>query len=248
MINYCPQPVSKPNKLCNLVIDTTWFTKENCLTLYWDHNQQYVQHWKYSNRELSDKITEDLLFLKEHGVKLVSTTSDSSKIILKAVNTVYPEIPKQRCLIHLHRESLNWLTREPKDLPSQELVKLIHNLLTVRTLKDKIKWLERFNLWKQKWLSSLKQLRGPKYDYSQRASRILRVVTYLNRSLDGLFTYLDNSLIPWHTNGLEGRFGSLKQHYRQHRGLIRQLRGSYLAWYVTVIINKSKNLPTHLCY
>jgi len=239
LINYPSQPRPLENQHCNMVIDTTWFGKTDCLTLYWDHNRQYLQYWRYGSAENSDSIVEDLLNLKEKGVVCASTTTDSSKIILKAIQTVYPDIPKQRCLVHLQREALNWLTRKPKDDPSQQLILLVNRLVLIRTKAESKVWLDDFSNWSNTWLDYLQRQRGNHYDYSQRSSRILRIASYLSRSLNGIFCHLDSNSIPWNTNGLEGRLSPLKQHYRQHRGLNTLLRKSYLSWYATYIINKN---------
>jgi hypothetical protein len=244
LTKYQPKPRPKPNDYCNMVVDTTWFGKEICLTLYWDHNQQYLQWWRYGLKELSEPITTDFKALRCHKVICTSTTTDSSKIILKSIEAVYPGIPKQRCLIHIHRESLNWLTRNPTDKPSQELVVLINQLLKIYTKQVSEDWIKSFSIWKKRWIKRLYQQRGERYNYSKKVSRILRVASYINRSLDGLFCYLDNLEIPWNTNGLEGRLSALKQHYRQHRGLSQKLLESYFGWYIHLIINKSNNLPT----
>jgi hypothetical protein len=230
-----------------MVIDTTWFGSQNCIILYWDHNQQHLQYWHYAEREHSGLVAKDLQKLRRQKVVCASTTTDPGKIILKAVKSVYPDIPKQRCLVHIQRESLNWLTRKPKDPASKHLVPLIQQLPAIKTKEESIKWLQYYSSWKKRWIDYLYKERGEHSDYSKKPSRILRVVSYLDRAVEGMFCFIENPAIPWNTNGLEGRLSSLKQHYRQHRGMISSLRKSYLAWYITVIVNKCKS-PTRNCY
>ena len=62
-------------------------------------------------------------------------------------------------------------------------------------------------------------------------SDIKRARSMLLKALPDMFHYLDDPKIPHSTNSLEGYFGRLKEHYRQHRGLARQKRSNYFNWY-----------------
>lgn len=62
-------------------------------------------------------------------------------------------------------------------------------------------------------------------------SDIKRARSMLLRALPDMFHYLDNPDIARTTNGLEGYFSRLKSHYRQHRGLSKEKREKYFAWY-----------------
>lgn len=212
------------------------------MLIYWDTDEQYAQWWRYSTAELSFEITQDLISLKEAGVTCVSVTSDGGKGIRKAVSIIYPNIPHQRCLTHLQRLGLALITRNPRTLAGQELRPLIRTITAIESKKQRDKWVGQFSIWCKKWESLLKErsyLEGTRrWWYTHKSLR--RVRALILNALPNMFHYLEDNTIPNTTNGLEARFSSLKQHYRQHRGLSARRRPSYLAWYTTAVINKQK--------
>ena len=62
-------------------------------------------------------------------------------------------------------------------------------------------------------------------------SDIKRARSMLIKALPNMFNYLEDPNIARTTNGLEGYYSRLKSHYRQHRGLSKEKRASYFAWY-----------------
>lgn len=237
-----PKPQSTPNSSCHLIIDATWFKRNHCLLVYWDHDQQKVQRWRYTTSENGVEITHDLRWLKARGVICVSITSDGSTGINTAINLVYPDIPHQRCVVHVQRQALAWLTRNPKTVPGQHVKPLVQELSTIETWKHAHQWMTAVLDWEKRFHQFLKQrtyLPGTRrWWYTHRSLRKVRALVV--HAIPDLFHYLDDSSIPKTSNGLEGRFGSLKNHYRQHRGLSKERRESYLAWYLTVVVNGEK--------
>lgn len=237
-------PIShpKPNNHCHLIIDATWFKRNHCLLVYWDHDQQQVQWWHYTTGENSIEIIHDLEQLKAKGVVCASITSDGGRGLNTAVNLVYPDIPHQRCVVHVQRQGLAWLTRNPKTIPGQQLKPLVQQLSKIETRKRADQWTRQVLGWERRWNQFLKQrtyLPGTKHWwYTHRSLRKVRALVI--NAIPDLFHYLDDQSIPKTSNGLEGRFGSLKNHYRQHRGLSKERREAYLAWYLTVVVNGEK--------
>lgn len=231
-----------------MAIDATWFKRGHCLLVYWDCDLKKAQWWDYTSGERKEVIVRDLKNLKRKRVIPVSATSDGGVGIKSAVNTVYPDIPHQRCLVHLKRSALSLITRNPRTKAGIEIKPLVQIISQITTKERKDKWIKAFMAWCTKWKDFLKE-RSYKEDDSGNSKswwythkRLRRVRALINNALPDMFYYLENKNIPKDTNGLEGRFGSLKQHYRQHRGLSKRRREAYLAWYLTVIINKK--LPT----
>lgn len=132
-LDHPPMPNPKPNSQCHLIIDATWFKRNHCLLVYWDHNQQKAQWWRYATSENGFEISQDLWQLQDRGVFCASITSDGGTGLNTAINLVYPSIPHQRCLVHVQRQSLAWLTRNPKTIPGQQLKPLIQTLSTIET-------------------------------------------------------------------------------------------------------------------
>jgi hypothetical protein len=235
-------PNPKPNSQCHLIIDATWFKRNHCLLVYWDHNQQKAQWWRYATSENGFEISQDLWQLQDRGVFCASITSDGGTGLNTAINLVYPSIPHQRCLVHVQRQSLAWLTRNPKTIPGQQLKPLIQTLSTIETREQANQWTAAVLDWEKRWNTFLKQrtcLPGTRHWwYTHRSLRKVRALVIY--AIPGLFHYLDDPFIQKTSNGLEGRFGSLKNHYRQHRGLSKKRRDGYLRWYLTVVVNGEK--------
>ena len=222
-----------------MVIDGIWFKKEMCLNVYWDSDLECVQWWRYTTAERADEILEDIKTLKLHGVTCASITSDGGTGIKAAVVSEYQAIPHQRCLVHVRRLALAWLTRKPKTMAGIQLRRVVLELSRVQTIKQRGQWIESFVCWDNEWKEFLKERSwspdGKHWWYTHRYLRKVR--SLINHAIPELFWYLEDEDIPRDTNGLEGRFSSLKQHYRQHRGLSKKRRKAYLAWYLMVNIN-----------
>jgi len=63
-------PVHKiiPNENCILLLDGTYFEKENCLIVYVDIAKNSILHWRYTTSEKAEEIEADLRYLKNSGV------------------------------------------------------------------------------------------------------------------------------------------------------------------------------------
>lgn len=154
--NPLPQPT--PNQTCYLVIDATWFGRKNCLIIYWDTALEKAQWWRYSqNKETAAEITADLEALKGKGVTVVGATSDGAPGVKIALDNVFPGIPHQRCLVHLQRLSLVFLTRRPRTQAGWELRNLIMQINRVTTHDERYIWRKDFFHWCNKYYSFLKE-------------------------------------------------------------------------------------------
>lgn len=248
-----PNPMPIPNPRCHLIIDGTWFGRDSCLLVYWDHDKEHAQRWRYGSGERALEVWEDLRRLKEEGVIPASATSDGSPGIVRAVSIAYPDIPHQRCITHLQRHTLVWITRKPRTQAGREIKRIIRWLSQVTNRELKGQWLGEFNGWRRRWeeflgertyAEDLKDLpkeeresrsKGRKWWYTHKQLR--RVRSTIQSAIPNLFHYLDDPTIPKTSNELEGRFSSLKDHYRRHKGLSKERRGAYLSWYIANIIN-----------
>lgn len=247
-LDHPPKPKPRINKNCRMVIDATWFKREHCFIVYWDTNLQIVQYWRYTTSENSLEIYQDLIKLKEKQVICSSITSDGSRGVIRAVSLTYLDIPHQRCVTHVQRHGLRLLTKNPKTQPGKELKPLIQVLSQVQTKEQKDNWIKAVLKWNQRWDEFLKErsyfYQTNRWWYTHKSLRRARAL--LINALPNLFYYLNDISIPKTSNGLEGRFSALKFHYAQHRGLSKQRRSAYLAWYLTVVINGEK--PTRFVH
>lgn len=230
-----PQPRPVSNQKSILVIDGTWFNREHCLIVYYDAVKRHIQCWRYSSGEHGAEILSDLEALKAGGVICCGATSDGGKGIIFALNRLYPDIPKQRCLVHLQRLSLAWLTRWPKTDAGRELRSLCLLINQIETRGHRDIWLRLFHKWLVRHHDFLKERTlGPdrkRWWYTHKNLRKVR--RYLLNALPFMFLYLDHRSLPKDTNALEGGiFSPLKEICRSHRGVTKQKRANFLAWYL----------------
>ena len=123
----------------NLRMDATYFEKF-CMICYQDNEDGYTQLIRFTDGEHYSEIKEDLDNLIKLGVQIESITTDGHKSILKAIKKSLPDILAQRCLIHIQRMCLLWLTRLPKHDSAIELRKIVLMLLKIKTRNDQIYW------------------------------------------------------------------------------------------------------------
>ena len=62
-------------------------------------------------------------------------------------------------------------------------------------------------------------------------SDLKRARSMILKALPDMFHYLDDKLIPFSTNSLEGYFSRVKWGYRNHRGMAEHKRINYFKWY-----------------
>jgi len=224
--------IMKRNKVY-LRIDATYF-QQFCLLCYQDHEDGYTQLIRFSDGEHYLEIKEDLDNLIKLGVQIESITTDGHKSILKAIKKSLPEVTVQRCLVHIQRMCLLWLTRFPKHLAGVELRQLVLMLLKIKTQNDCLYWTNELEHWYKQHKDYLQEKTynetTGRYWYTHKLLR--RSYFTIKRALPNMFHYLANSKIPSTTNGMEGFFSHLKNHLDLHRGLIAKHRINFIKWYV----------------
>lgn len=220
-------------KKVNLRIDATYF-EQFCLLAYQDDYDGYTQLIRFTDGEHFEEIKEDLENLILLGVQLESITTDGHKSILKAIKKATPEVIIQRCLVHIQRMCLLWLTKYPTHISGQELRKLILYLLKIKTNNDKLFWMQEFNQWYNRHKEYINEksyhLETDRYWYKHKLLR--RSYQTIKRALPNMFHYIENSAIPNTTNGIEGYFSHLKNHLDLHRGLTIKNRMNFIKWYI----------------
>ena len=217
----------------NLRMDATYFSKF-CLVAYQDDFDGYTQLIRFTDDEHYGEIKEDLENLIHLGVQLESITTDGHKSVLKAIKKSIPDVLVQRCLVHIQRMCLVWLTRFPKHDSGQELRKLILMLLKIKTENDRLFWVNELDSWYKRYQDYLSEKtyneQTGRYWYKHKLVR--RSYFSIKRALPNMFHYLQNPNIPNTTNGIEGYFSHLKNHLDLHRGLTTKNRINFIKWYV----------------
>lgn len=217
----------------HLRMDATYFEKF-CLICYQDHDDGYTQLIRFTDGEHYQEIKEDLDNLINIGIKIESITTDGHKSILKAIKKSLPDVMAQRCLVHIQRMCLLWLTRYPKHPSGIELRELVLQLLKIKTNNDKLFWIKSLEKWHIKHNDYLQEKtfhsQTKRYWYKHKLVR--RSYFTIKRALPNMFYYLLNPKIPATTNGIEGFFSHLKNHLDLHRGLTLNHRIDFIKWYI----------------
>ena len=199
---------------------------------YYDSDLKYLQLSSIRIRENYEDIVSDLEVLKQSGLKIISITSDGQKGLIKAVKSALPDIIHQRCVIHIQRMSLIYLTRFPKTEAGQILRRGVKQLHKIDSYKKRDNWIRQFNIWRERYDGFLKEKSqapsGRKW-YTHKLLR--RTRSLIKNALPDMFYYLDDSKIPKSTNGLETRFSFLKNSLKIHRGLTEKRRKNFILWY-----------------
>lgn len=245
--NSPPSPSPLPNNNCHMVIDGTWFGRTNAFLVFWDTDKQYAQYWVWASGEHKGVVFDAICRLKKAGVILTSLTSDGGFGIRYGTKLLYPNIPTQRCLVHISRKVESLTTKRPKTQAGKDLKSLVKQLKNISSKGQRNLWVGYFKGWCEQYKEFLNEKShlkrqmpngevATKWWYTHKNLRGARLM--LKRALPDMFWYLEDKNIPRDSNGLEGRFGSLKQHYRQHRGMNTNSREFYLAWYTKLILNK----------
>jgi len=217
----------------NLRMDATYFN-QFCLVAYQDAYDGYTQLIRFTDGEHYEEIKEDLTNLIRLGVQLESITTDGHKSVLKAIRKSVPDVIVQRCLVHIQRMCLLWLTRYPKHASAQQLRRIILLLLKIKTINDRLFWVNELEEWYQRHKTYLNEKtynpQTGKYWYTHKLLR--RSYFSIKRALPDMFHYLQNPNIPHTTNGIEGYFSHLKNHLDLHRGLTLKNRINFIKWYI----------------
>ena len=134
----------------NLLIDGTWFPNKLCLVVYRNENVRDTLFYRLTDDEWEEEIEEDLRNIQALGLEIESVTSDGGKNIIRAISTVCPNALRQRCLAHVQRECLTWLTRRPQSDAGRELRKIVTLICKIESRNDMICWKQMLSEWHEK--------------------------------------------------------------------------------------------------
>jgi hypothetical protein len=233
----------RPAEKVNLLIDGTYFTNKVCLVLYQDNNVKATQLYRLTDDEWQGEIMEDLNNLISLGIRIESVTCDGAAGIIKAVRKCAPKAIVQRCTVHVQRECLIWLTRNPKSEAGRELRAIVSRLNSIEDRDQWGWWVVSLIRWEEKHREYLNQKTVPDDDPCRgwfTHKMVRKSFVHIRRALPDLFHYLDNPAIPKSTNSLESFFGHLKTNLRLHRGLSKEHFKNYVKWYLFFKNNKFK--------
>ena len=138
------------------------------------------------------------------------------------------------CQFHQFAIIRRYLTKKPKLIASQELMKVVE----LMTNTDKESFVGALKLWFEKWESFLKErTTNPITGKSFYTHKKLRsAYNSLKNNLKWIFTWYDynNLNIPNTTNAIDGHFADLKNKLRNHNGLILERKKKFIDEFLNV--------------
>lgn len=211
-----------------LIFDGTFLHRPVSVVALMDAGSNSIIQGQYGVSENSERQLRTFFKpLIARGLNPRSCTVDGNPQAIRAIRTTWPGIIIQRCLVHIQRQGLMWCRRYPKTVYARKLRGIFLQVIHIRTIEERDKFLESIFQWEQKYgqYVSIQPAKGRVF------SDIKRARSMLLKALPDMFHYLDDANISFTTNSLEGYFSRLKGHYRQHRGLRKKRLESYFNWY-----------------
>ena len=170
-------------------------------------------------------------------------TTDGAGGALKALRELWPRTPVQRCLIHVHRDTVRDLTLHPRTAQGRALLGLSRKLLTITTTDRAAHWLTALNDYATEYRTWLNQrttaqddpataaATGRKWWYTHpRTRRAYRRLEHLARQ-GVLFTYLTHDpALERTTNPVESINARIRDNLRHHRGATPDHQAAIAEW------------------
>ena len=128
------------------MIDGTYHS-DFCILNYFDNDLKYLQYFEIVKEENCSNFEMGLRLMKAAGLNMASITSDGDRGLIMAINNVLPGILHQRCIVHVQRMGLAYLTRFPKTEAGRELRIIIRDLHKIYSHDDRHKWIARYRNW-----------------------------------------------------------------------------------------------------
>lgn len=227
-----------------IVLDGTTISKQTVLVVAYDTISDQPLAWSFVSHERFD-IWHSLLIRISSRYQPHALVSDGQKGLLKASKSVFPHIPHQRCLAHIIRLSLAWLTKNPQTLAGQELRILVRNLSQTKTPFNTNQWYDSFIIWNTRYESFLKEksvnpMTGRKW-YTHRKLRAVR--SLILHALPNMFLFVADPRIPNTTNVVEGGINApLAELLHRHRGITEQQKKALVTHFLYA--RRRRKLPT----
>ena len=165
---------------------------------------------------------------------------DGKRGLFTAIRKRWPTVSFQRCLIHVLRQALAKLTLHPKTMTGQDLRRLVKQLPTIRTRRQKRRWI---HCWKHWWRKHHRFLTERSYGDMQNKKRgwwythkkLRAVRSLIQNSLPHLFTFIGHPEIPRTSNYVEGGINSrIKELLHRHRGLNLAQKQTLVSWFLAL--------------
>lgn len=218
-----------------LILDGTFLDRRTGIYAIMNAETFRLLKGYYNVQEGSRDLPRIYAELSNEGLKPSVATVDGNPQQIKYLRAVWgPHVTIQRCMVHVVRQGLQWLRRNPKRMDARELKEIFLELQTVTTSTGRDQFLEHFRLWEERYGNGIEAeiaRRRHKGSSGWVFSDLVRARSMLLNALPNLFHYIDNAMVAFSTNALEGYFGFMKERYRRHRGMSEQHRKAYFLWF-----------------
>ncbi len=233
-LDACPTWTIKTSEPIYLLIDGTYYSNAHCLIVYRAENLRRTLFYRFTTLEDDDEVASDLLNIRSMGFTVAGITTDGGDNIIRAIEYVYPNVPRQRCVVHVQRECLRWITLHPRSPEARTLRGIVQQLSDVSSVNDKLWWIKTYEHWVEENAEyACEKAINPNTGQSYFVRDNLRkAYIHLKRALPKLFTYIDCPGVPKTTNSIEAFFGHIKDHLRLHRGLSETRVDNFIKWYL----------------
>ena len=231
-----PKPVPITNVRV-LVLDGTSVVHRQCMLLIaGDADRIKPVSWLPVGREAYDTWHAFLHKLFLDGTQPPVVVCDGQRGLLKAIHEVWPATKIQRCLVHVIRQSCAWLTQNPKTRAGRELLVLVQKLSTIRTKRQKRRWIRAFRYWYRKHDRFLKERTYASTGHWWYTHRKLRGTrSLLRNAIPDLFRFVTDPSIPRTSNHVEGGLNArIKELFRCHRGFRPNKKVALASWYLAL--------------
>jgi transposase-like protein len=218
----------------SIIVDAVYIGRNTCCLIA--RTKEFVIDYQWARSESYDAWFTFLSRIPEP--KFV--VSDGHQSIRKAVITVYKQAAIQRCLFHILLFSKSKLSLNPKTEAGFYLLKLVRELVHIKSKYKAKRWVTSYNEWEEKYKDFLKERSSytdkitgkKKWFYKHKNIRSVR--HHIRNALynDNLFQFLGRD-IPFTSNLLEGGVNArLKELRRCHRGVSLDKQKRIFEWYL----------------
>jgi transposase-like protein len=222
-----PKELTDYSQYKYIIYDGTYFHKNGCLICLMGAKTKDILSNIYTDKEGIKSVMPWFKQLKKQGLTPYYIVMDGERSVIRAIKKIWPKTRIQRCLYHIQREGMRWLRTYPKTEAGKELRKILATLCSIRSLKEKDKFIAKYENWLEKHNEYIKILPVNNIAFKD----LKRTVVLIDNALNDMFYFLKEPNITSTTNALEGYYSRLKADYRRHRGLSQKHKISYLKWY-----------------
>jgi len=217
------------NKRVIVLMDATYWGRNFGVIVFKDSRSKRILWRKFiSKKETLFDYQEGIDYLESNNFMIEGIVCDGLRGMFKMLS----KYRVQLCVFHQYKIVERYLTKRPELPASQGLLSIVKLLAHT----DKESFIGLFEEWKKRWELFLNERKRNRQGKSYFAHKRLRSACLsISRNIPYLWTWYDNLEIgiPNTNNGLEGQFTDLKSKLRNHNGLSKEHRKTFIDAYLS---------------